>query len=62
MASHAPQVSESFDPILAAAAHAPLVPLTAEERALLDEAESGPLRWLSHEEFVSRLPVSGDDR
>ena len=36
--------------------HAPLVPLTAEEEALLAEVEpSPPVQWLSHEEVVANL-------
>lgn len=59
MIAHAPHVAESFDAVIAAAQNAPLVPLSDEERALLDEVEKGPVRWLSHEEFASQLPSEG---
>lgn len=51
-------VSSQTDPVLLAAQRAPLVPLTDEERALLEEVEAGPVRWLTHEEFASKLPAS----
>lgn len=43
------------DPVLAAAQRAPVVELTDEERALLDEVESHLIRWIPHEAFASSL-------
>jgi hypothetical protein len=55
MAARVPAVYVT-DPVLAAAQRAPLVEQTDEERALLDEAKSRPVRWIPHEEFASKLP------
>lgn len=42
------------DPVLAAMAAAPLVPLTPEEEALLAEVDfNGP--WIPHDEFMAAL-------
>jgi len=41
------------DPLLAAIAQAPLVPLTEEEHALLSDVQSRPVRWIPHEQFAA---------
>ncbi len=41
-------VPSQIDPVLAAADRAPLVELTDRERAVLDEAESRPVQWITH--------------
>lgn len=57
-----PVLAEEFtDAVLAAAERAPVVELTDEERALLAEAESRPVRWIPHEQFASALR-SGDSQ
>lgn len=57
MASAAPRLPSVYDvdPVLAAAQRAPLVELTDEERALLDEVENRPVRWIPHEQFAAAL-------
>ncbi len=58
MAARAPQLSAArpADDVLAAllavAEHAPLVPLTDEERDLLAEVEGHTVEWISHEKFL----------
>jgi hypothetical protein len=64
MAARAPRVSETsgtddvLDRVLEAAQRAPLVPLTDEEQELLAEVEGQPVRWLPHEDFVSRVGLA----
>ena len=53
---------ESTDPVLIAAEEAPLVELSAEERALLAEVEGRPVRWIAHESFASKLRRGDDER
>lgn len=64
MASLAPDslAAEITDGILAAAQRAPLVELTDEERALLADMESRPVRWIAHEQFASKLRPGDDQR
>ena len=42
--------------VFGAVERAPLMPLTDEESALLADVEGRPVKWISHEEFASRLP------
>jgi hypothetical protein len=46
-------LQEEDDPLLAAIAHAPLVPLTEEEHALLSDVQSRTVRWIPHEQFAA---------
>jgi hypothetical protein len=52
--SEAPALQDD-DPLLAAIAQAPLVPLTEAEHALLSDVQSRPVRWIPHEQFASML-------
>jgi len=47
------------DPVLAALAAAPFVPLAEEEHAELDEIERSTTRWIPHDEFVAALEAAG---
>jgi len=42
---------EEEDPVLKTLMRAPLVPLTKEEKALLEELEQEPIRWIPDAEF-----------
>jgi hypothetical protein len=53
---------DPLDALLAAAQRAPLVELTEEERALLAEMDSRPVRWIANEQFVSKLRAGDDPR
>jgi len=58
MAARAPQfplVNDLADPLLAGAMRAPLVPLTAHERALLAEVQGQPVTWMSTDDFMAKL-------
>ena len=47
-----------IDPILEALSIAPVVPLTDEEQALLDESERAHTRWISQADFVTSISAS----
>ena len=44
------------DPVLAAIAAAPVVPLTEQERAALAEIEGEPPAWLTTEDVLAAIP------
>jgi hypothetical protein len=57
MATAVPLMSSApdIDPVLAAAQRAPMVEPTDEERALMEEIEGRPVRWISNDQFMSKL-------
>ena len=49
--------NEANDPVLLAIDRAPVVPITAEEEELLNEAERLTSRWLTSAEFAAGLDL-----
>ncbi len=66
MAARAPQLSAArpaddvLATVLAAAQHAPLVPLSDEESDLLAEVEGHTVEWISHEKFLETVQPHDD--
>lgn len=48
------------DPVLAALARAPSVPLTDEESALLAEVDGEPERWIPHADVARQVAERAD--
>ncbi len=51
-------VAREHDPVLAALAAAPWVPLSADDEATLEEIERSVARWIPAGEFVAALDAS----